>query len=95
MAYIKQNDLQNPTDRRNIYPDDNIKKLFHLSEGDELHFSNFQTYMKRLYDRTFPAEEQSLSSDTSNSDVEEEQPKKSKGKRRTGKKKSNTASQNV
>merc|ERR1711998_552464 len=43
--YVKEHKLQDP--------DDNLKELFHLNEGDELHFNNFQTYMKRLYDRSF------------------------------------------
>merc|ERR1711901_8847 len=32
-----------------------LQELFHLNEGDELHFNHFQT-MKRLYDRSFPEE---------------------------------------
>ena len=54
--YVKQEGLQDPDDKRRIFPDDNLKELFHLKEGDELHFNNFQTYMKRLYDRSFVEE---------------------------------------
>merc|ERR1712146_139016 len=64
--YVKEHKLQDPEDKRRIFPDDNLKELFHLNEGDELHFNNFQTYMKRLYDRSFPeesaAEESEMSS---------------------------------
>merc|ERR1712196_21437 len=71
--YVKENNLQDPADKRRIFPDSTIKKLFHLNEGDELHFNNFQTYMKRLYDRSFETEQDdgSVSSVTSASDVSE------------------------
>ena len=48
--WIKDNNLQDPNDKRRIFPDDHITKLFGLKPDDELHFSNFQTYMKKLYD---------------------------------------------
>ena len=51
--YIKDNNLKNPDDKRDIIPDENLKKLFHLKEGEELCFSNFQKHMKKLYDRDF------------------------------------------
>ena len=51
--YVKEENLQDPNDKRNIFPDETLKKLFHLKDTDELHFNNFQTYMKRLYDRSF------------------------------------------
>merc|ERR1711918_209510 len=51
--YIRNEKLQNPDDKRMIYPDKALKKLFHLTDNDELHFNNFQTYMKRLYKRNF------------------------------------------
>ena len=71
--YVKENTLQDPKDKRRIFPDDTVKKLFHLNDSDELHFNNFQTYMKRLYDRSFEKEDDdaSLSSVTSASDVSE------------------------
>ena len=51
--YVKEENLQDPNDKRRIFPDETLKKLFHLKDTDELHFNNFQTYMKRLYDRSF------------------------------------------
>merc|ERR1711998_630007 len=63
--YVKEKGLQDPEDKRKIHPDAEIKKLFHLKEGDELHFNNFQTYMKRLYDRSFPEDSASEESDAS------------------------------
>jgi upstream activation factor subunit UAF30 len=71
--YVKENGLQDPKDKRRIFPDETVKKLFHLNDSDELHFNNFQTYMKRLYDRSFEKEDDdaSLSSVTSASDVSE------------------------
>ena len=74
--------------KRKIHPDAEIKKLFHLKESDELHFNNFQTYMKRLYDRDFPEDEVVASS----SESESEAPKK---KKKAAKKKSTTASSNI
>lgn len=32
--YIKDNNLQNPKDRRIIFPDEEFKKLFHITEND-------------------------------------------------------------
>jgi len=47
--YIKDNDLQDPADKRIIHPDDNVKSLFHLEPGQCLEFKTFQTYMAKLY----------------------------------------------
>lgn len=47
--YIKDNGLQNVEDKREIYPDSKIRKLFQLSKTDQLTFKNFQTHMKKLY----------------------------------------------
>lgn len=47
--YIKDNELQNPDDKRIIHPDSNVKELFHLDEGINLEFKTFQTYMAKLY----------------------------------------------
>ena len=86
--YVKEKGLQDPEDKRKIHPDAEIKKLFHLKEGDELHFNNFQTYMKKLYDRDFIAEE--ISASSSESEVETTvTKKKKKGK------KSATATANI
>jgi hypothetical protein len=107
--YVKENNLQDPKDKRRIFPDETIRKLFHLKLEDELHFNNFQTYMKRLYDRSFEnlVDDTSVSSvsgisDCDISDVEVEVKSKSKGKSKKeskvakGKgKKSTTATQNL
>merc|ERR1712046_87137 len=37
--YVRDNNLQNPKYRRIIFPDESIKKLFHLNDNDELHFN--------------------------------------------------------
>ena len=70
--YVKENGLQDPADKRRIFPDKIVKKLFHLNDSDELHFNNFQTYMKRLYDRSFETEQddKSMSSVTDASESE-------------------------
>ena len=96
--YVKENNLQDPKDKRRIFPDDTIKKLFHLGDTDELHFNNFQTYMKRLYDRSFEFESSCCElSESENSEMEvksKKNKKASKLKQKRGKK-SSTASQNL
>lgn len=46
--YIKDNDLQNPDNKKIILPDDRLKKLFngYLGEEDQLEFFNIQSYLK-------------------------------------------------
>ena len=52
--YIKENDLQNPKDRRIIFPDEEFKKLFQITENDTepLTYYNIQkriqTHVSRL-----------------------------------------------
>lgn len=91
--YIKENQLQDPTDKRKIIHDATLRKLFHLNEEDKLHFNNFQTYMKRLYDRSWEEDEAEAESSaasstaTSASESEDEEVKatKSKSKKTKGK----------
>ena len=97
--YVKEHNLQDPKDKRRIFPDETIRKLFHLGNTDELHFNNFQTYMKRLYDRSFESNDEVLSSvtdlsESENSEVEVKSKKPTKFKGKRGKK-SSTASQNL
>jgi chromatin remodeling complex protein RSC6 len=47
--YIRDHNLQNPENKREIRPDSKIRKLFLLSKTDKLSFENFQTHMKKLY----------------------------------------------
>tara|TARA_B100000886_G_scaffold208035_1_gene143927 strand:- start:3935 stop:4576 length:642 start_codon:yes stop_codon:yes gene_type:complete len=92
--YVKEHKLQDPEDKRRIFPDDNLKELFHLNEGDELHFNNFQTYMKRLYDRSFPeesaAEESEMSEPEDNKKNAESSDSKKKKKKKNASKSSKT-----
>lgn len=46
--YIKDNNLQNPDNKKIIIPDYRLKKLFngYLGEEDQLEFFNIQTYLK-------------------------------------------------
>lgn len=86
--YVKEENLQDPSDKRRIFPNEVLRKLFHLKETDELHFNNFQTYMKRLYDRSFDDVEDdvsvSSSGSISESDVSDvDSKKKTKGKKET------------
>ncbi len=46
--YVKENNLQNPDNKKIILPDEKLKKLFngYLSEEDQLEFFNIQSYLK-------------------------------------------------
>lgn len=55
--YIKANNLQDPTDKRIVLPDNNIKKLFKMKDGDKLTFFNFQRYMKNALRKKIYIEE--------------------------------------
>lgn len=88
--YIKKSNLQDPDDRRKIFADDTIKKLFHLKDSDELHFNNFQAFMKRLYIRNFDENNNDDSSigsisDTDASDISDVEIQTTKGKTTKGK----------
>lgn len=45
-AYIKEHDLQNPENRREIRADDTLTKLFSLTAEDKLNYFNLQRYIK-------------------------------------------------
>lgn len=48
--YIKDKDLQNPDDRRQIIPDKDLKKILGLkSTKDPLHYYNIQTHIKHHF----------------------------------------------
>jgi chromatin remodeling complex protein RSC6 len=47
--YIKTNNLQDESDKRIIKPNDELKKIFNLSDGEEVSFLNIQTYIKKAY----------------------------------------------
>ena len=48
-AYCKGHNLQNPKDKREIFPDAPIRKLLKMNKTDELTFFNLQKYMKVHY----------------------------------------------
>jgi chromatin remodeling complex protein RSC6 len=45
-AYIKENNLQDATDRRKIHPDEKLSKVLTMQEGDTLSFFNLQSHIK-------------------------------------------------
>jgi chromatin remodeling complex protein RSC6 len=47
--YIKKNKLQNPEDKRQILPDDKLKKILNYKEGDKLSYFNLQTSLKHQF----------------------------------------------
>ena len=48
-GYIKENELQDPSDKRTIVPNNDLKELFGLGDGEEVSFYNIQSYIKKLY----------------------------------------------
>ena len=49
-SYIKNNNLQNPEDRREILPDLNLQKLFKIN-NDKIKYYNIQTLLKIHFPR--------------------------------------------
>lgn len=44
--YIRENNLQNPNNRRQIFPNKELRKLLAVPQEDELTFFNLQKYLK-------------------------------------------------
>ena len=44
--YVKENDLQNPENKKQILADGKLKSLLYLSDDDELTYFNLQRFMK-------------------------------------------------
>ena len=51
LDYIKQNNLQNPENKRQIIPDEKLKLLLepHFTENDKLEYFNIQKYLKHHF----------------------------------------------
>lgn len=47
--YIKEHNLQVPTDKQTFTLDDTLANLFHLKNGDVVHYFKMQTYLKSHY----------------------------------------------
>ena len=50
--YIKENNLQNPEDRREIKPDPKLQKLLGLKNKDTLKYYSLQTHLKQHFPKT-------------------------------------------
>jgi chromatin remodeling complex protein RSC6 len=48
-AYIKKNSLQDESDKRHIIPDDKLKTILSIKEGDKLTYFNLQTFIKQHF----------------------------------------------
>ena len=48
-TYIKENDLQNPENRREIFPDDKLRKLVNMEHDDKLTYFNLQRCIKHHF----------------------------------------------
>ena len=90
--YVKQNNLQDPKDKRIIHPDATVRKLFHLKKGDLIEFKTFQTHMAKLYkSETVSEGEEEVDDQEENEVVEVVAEKKSKKKKKKKKSKSAVA----
>lgn len=49
VKYIKNNDLQNPKNRKEICADEKLKKLLDLKGDEELNYFNLQTHMNKHF----------------------------------------------
>lgn len=49
ISYIKKNKLQNEENKRFINPDEKLRGLLGLGEGDELTYFNLQSYMNKHF----------------------------------------------
>jgi chromatin remodeling complex protein RSC6 len=82
--YIKDNGLQDESDKRTIKPNDELRELFDLEDGDTIEFKNFQSHMKRLYPKKGKKEVES--EDEPEPEPEPEPPKKVEKKEKREKK---------
>lgn len=48
-TYIKDHDLQNPDNRREIFPDDKLRKLVNMEHDDKLTYFNLQRCIKHHF----------------------------------------------
>ena len=55
IAYIKQNNLENKENSKIIYPDDKLKQLLCLNNGEELTYFNIQKHMNKHFVKTIVA----------------------------------------
>mgnify|MGYP001414425333 CR=1 FL=1 len=49
IKYIKDNNLQNPENKKIIVPDSTLKKLLSVTEADEVTYFNLQKYMNKHF----------------------------------------------
>lgn len=48
--YFTHNKMYNETNKKEIIPNNKIRKIFGMSKDDVLNFYNFQTWLKKVYD---------------------------------------------
>jgi len=48
--YFKDNKMYNTKTKREIIPNEKIKKTFGMKDGDVINFFNLQTWLKKIYD---------------------------------------------
>ena len=52
--YIIENNLRNDKDKRQIIPDDNLKRIFNCTDSDQVTYFNLQTYLKHHFIKQTP-----------------------------------------
>ena len=54
--YIIENKLRNDKDKRQIIPDENLKRIFNCTDSDQVTYFNLQTYLKHHFIKQPPVE---------------------------------------
>jgi chromatin remodeling complex protein RSC6 len=49
IEYIRENELQEKENRKNIVPDSKLKKLLNIDSSDEINYFNIQRYMNKHF----------------------------------------------
>lgn len=50
--YFRKNNMYNTNTKKEIIPNDKIKKIFGMQKGDEITFYNLQTWLKKVYNES-------------------------------------------
>ena len=54
--YIKANNLQNPADKRQIFPNDELRRVLKINDKDQVTFFNLQSYLSHHFAKSKPVE---------------------------------------
>ena len=71
--YVKENDLQNPENKREIIMNDALRQLINIPDDEKLSFFNLQKYIKHHYPSTNKTE---VATDVNEKNSSEKEPEK-------------------